>query len=359
MNTDIKSLLRVRGKLNTYLIGKQTLKGFGTGGNANIGKLAIEEDKTKINSILENTDILFLIAGLGKGTGSGCTPVIAQIAKEKGIPVISIVCLPSISVEGSKVYSNSLESYENIKNTSDSLCTIANDKIISSGKDSFFLNELEKGNSEILSLFSDFEETISSIGHINVDFNDFNTFFKENKFFAHINFKISSNYTYSEMQGIFKEKVENCFTNIAFSKKYISVIVNFKFSSKANTSVVKDVKKILEDFSANGNIKLVYGLEEMNGENEENEIAIFISNEEQKFSENENKYIPNQRQEAREKATESTTSSFTDLFDDDYEKTDKKDIVLDQQKIVKKLFEIDEEENDPNVTDVPTGIIEE
>jgi cell division protein FtsZ len=129
VNTDAQALYHNEAavKLN---IGKATTRGLGAGSNPDIGRQSAEESVDEIRQALEGADMVFITAGLGGGTGTGASPVIADIAKEMGILTVAVVTKP-FSFEGHRRKTQAEEGLENLKNKVDTLITIPNDKILS------------------------------------------------------------------------------------------------------------------------------------------------------------------------------------------------------------------------------------
>jgi cell division protein FtsZ len=127
-NTDLQSLNHSKAHHNIQL-GKISSNGLGAGMQPALGKAAAEESIKEIEEILNDTEILFISGGLGGGTGTGAIPVIAKIAKEKGILTVAVVTKP-FSFEGSKRKMLANESLHQIENIVDSLIVIQNDKLI-------------------------------------------------------------------------------------------------------------------------------------------------------------------------------------------------------------------------------------
>ena len=98
VNSDVQDLKRAKADLKLR-IGKSLTKGLGTGMNPQLGQKAAEEQKEEIAEILKETDIVFITSGFGGGTGSGASPVVAEIAKSQGALTIAIVTKP-FSFEG-------------------------------------------------------------------------------------------------------------------------------------------------------------------------------------------------------------------------------------------------------------------
>lgn len=146
--------------------------GMGTGMNPKIAKVAAEESKDEIKKVIEGADLVFITGGLGGGTGSGASPVVASISKELGILTIGIVTLP-FSFEGRKRKQLANKSKKELKKSVDALITIENDKLIesldleTSVEDAFWACDdiLRKAVSSISDL-------VLSSGIVNVDFAD-------------------------------------------------------------------------------------------------------------------------------------------------------------------------------------------
>jgi cell division protein FtsZ len=129
VNTDaqVLELSRAHKKIQ---IGARLTKGLGSGGNPEIGSRAIEEDGDLVSEVLEGTDMVFVTAGMGGGTGTGASPFIARMAKEQGALTVGIVTRP-FSFEGKKRELQALEGLEALKREVDTLIIIQNDKLLS------------------------------------------------------------------------------------------------------------------------------------------------------------------------------------------------------------------------------------
>jgi cell division protein FtsZ len=128
VNTDAQALhfCRVEKKI---LIGKEITKGLGTGMDMVLGQKAAEENKDEIRETLKGADMVFVTCGCGGGTGSGASPVIAEISKSLGILTVAVVTTP-FSFEGQQRRKVALEAIENLKTKVDSLLVISNDKLL-------------------------------------------------------------------------------------------------------------------------------------------------------------------------------------------------------------------------------------
>lgn len=128
VNTDAQALhfCKVEKKI---LIGKEITKGLGTGMDMVLGQKAAEENKDEIRETLKGADMVFITCGCGGGTGSGASPVIAEISKSLGILTVAVVTTP-FSFEGQQRRKVALEAIENLKTKVDSLLVISNDKLL-------------------------------------------------------------------------------------------------------------------------------------------------------------------------------------------------------------------------------------
>ena len=127
VNTDNQALARSKAT-NRIQIGVKLTKGLGAGADPSVGKAAAEENKDAIQEYLKDTDLLFITAGMGGGTGTGAAPVIAKIAKDMKILTVAVVTLP-FNFEAKRRMDNALAGIEELRKSVDSIITIPNDKI--------------------------------------------------------------------------------------------------------------------------------------------------------------------------------------------------------------------------------------
>ena len=132
VNTDKQILLLSKAE-NKIQIGSALTKGLGAGAEPEVGRAAAEESKEVLTEAVKDTDLLFITAGMGGGTGTGAAPVIAKIARDLKILTIAIVTEP-FSFEGKKRMDNTAKGLENLKKYVDTLIIIPNDKITVSVK---------------------------------------------------------------------------------------------------------------------------------------------------------------------------------------------------------------------------------
>ena len=176
-NTDLQSLKK--SQANTIVqIGEILTQGLGAGARPDKGKQAALDDKDKISEALEGADMLFIAAGMGGGTGTGATPVIAQIAKELGILTVAVVTKP-FNFEGRRVQI-AHDGIDELVSHVDSLITIPNEKLMGVlGPDVTFVDAFGAANDVLYSAVSGIVEIINNPGLINVDFADVKTVMSE------------------------------------------------------------------------------------------------------------------------------------------------------------------------------------
>ncbi|MCK5017325.1 MAG: cell division protein FtsZ, partial [Candidatus Peribacteraceae bacterium] len=171
VNTDIQALYHNPAP-KKITIGRGTTRGLGAGANPDIGKKAAEESSEEIKSALEGTDMLFITAGLGGGTGSGSISVIAEIARSLGIVTVGVVTKP-FSFEGLKRKKQAEDALDTLQGKVDTLITIPNDKILSLIDKTTPLTEAFQVVDEVLQhAIEGIASLITVHGLVNVDFAD-------------------------------------------------------------------------------------------------------------------------------------------------------------------------------------------
>jgi cell division protein FtsZ len=177
-NTDAQALLQSDAP-HKIRIGDKITRGLGAGGDASIGQRAAEEDRDKVADALVDSDMVFITAGLGGGTGSGAAPVVAEIAKEQGALTIGVVTKP-FSFEGARRRLIAEKAAEELKAKVDTLITIPNDR----------LRDVVQKNTSIVDAFrvvddvlrqgvAGISDIITVPGLINLDFADVRTIMKD------------------------------------------------------------------------------------------------------------------------------------------------------------------------------------
>ncbi len=178
VNTDIQALSRSKAKVKIQ-IGKKLTKGLGSGGNPEIGRKAAEEDLEKIAEVIQGADMVFVTAGMGGGTGTGAAPIVAKVAKEKGILTVGVVTKPFM-FEGRRRMIQAEMGIKQLKENVDSLIVIPNQKLMEVYKQDLPLTEAFKLADEILRQgVQGITEIITKPGLINVDFADVKSIMKD------------------------------------------------------------------------------------------------------------------------------------------------------------------------------------
>jgi len=160
---------------NQLQLGVEITRGLGAGSDPNVGRQAAEEDRDRIREMIEGTDLLFVTAGMGGGTGTGAAPVIAQIAKELNILTVAVVTKP-FSHEGKKRMAIAQRGIEELRQFTDSLILIPNEKLsLVLGKKVTLLNCFKAANDVLQNAVQGISDLITRPGLINVDFADVKT----------------------------------------------------------------------------------------------------------------------------------------------------------------------------------------
>ena len=184
VNTDMQALNFSQAGTKIQ-IGEKLTKGQGAGANPEIGRKAAEESKDQIAAALANTNMVFITAGMGGGTGTGAAPVVAQIARELGILTVGVVTRP-FAFEGKKRLEQALSGIEELNKNVDSLVIIPNERLkyVSEQKITF-KNAFEIADGVLRQAVKNISELITVPGFINLDFADVTSVMKDAGF-AHI-----------------------------------------------------------------------------------------------------------------------------------------------------------------------------
>jgi cell division protein FtsZ len=167
--------------INKIQIGVNLTEGLGAGCDPNIGKMAAEENIDDIRKVLEsNTQMVFIATGLGGGTGTGASPVIAKEAKNMGILTVAIVTLPSID-EGEEPYQRAISGLRELMENVDSLLIIKSEKLYEIYSDFPIFEAFPKADDIVATAVKSIAEIITVKGYINVDFADVKMVLKDSK----------------------------------------------------------------------------------------------------------------------------------------------------------------------------------
>ena len=176
-NTDAQDLRKSLAP-NKLQIGTRTTKGLGSGGDPNLGREAAIEDQAKIAEALEGADMVFITAGMGGGTGTGASPIIAQAAREIGALTIGVVTKP-FGFEGPKRNKQAVDGIGNMDGEVDTLIVIPNDRLAEVHKVSI-LDAFKKADEVLHQAVRGISDIITGTGYINVDFADVKSIMGEN-----------------------------------------------------------------------------------------------------------------------------------------------------------------------------------
>jgi cell division protein FtsZ len=155
------------------LIGEKLTKGLGVGGDPRLGKAAIEESRKRIEDLLAGVDMVFITAGLGGGTGTGAAPVIAEIARRKGVIVVGVVTTPFRIEKGRNEYaSNALKE---MRRQCDTVVVIDNNKLMHLVPQLPISEAFRVADQVLANMIKGIVETISMPSLINLDLSDFKT----------------------------------------------------------------------------------------------------------------------------------------------------------------------------------------
>ena len=177
-NTDAQALQNNLAPLKLQVGGEQT-KGLGAGADPEIGRIAANEDYDNIRDALEGSDMVFVTAGLGGGTGTGGAPVIARIARQEvGALTVAVVTKPFM-FEGKKRMRQAEEGIEMLRREVDTLIIIPNQKLLSLKKDISFLDAFRKADDVLLQGVRGISDLVTVNGLINLDFADVKTIMQE------------------------------------------------------------------------------------------------------------------------------------------------------------------------------------
>lgn len=177
-NTDAQALKNTPAK-TVLQLGNNSTKGLGAGANPEVGRQAAIEDRERIQEVIVGSDMVFITAGMGGGTGTGAAPIVAEIAKEMGILTVAVVTKP-FPFEGKKRMLLAEKGIEELALHVDSLITIPNEKLLHVlGKEMSLLNAFKAANDVLLGAVQGIAELITCPGLINVDFADVRTVMSE------------------------------------------------------------------------------------------------------------------------------------------------------------------------------------
>jgi cell division protein FtsZ len=173
-NTDAQALAANLAPTKVQL-GVEITKGLGAGANPEVGRKAALEEYEKLSEVLEGSDMVFITAGMGGGTGTGAAPVIAKLCKELGCLTVGVVTKPFL-FEGRKRFKQADQGIQNLEESVDSLITIPNQRLLYiAGESLSLVDTFKKADEVLLNAVRGISDLINYTGHINADFADVKT----------------------------------------------------------------------------------------------------------------------------------------------------------------------------------------
>lgn len=178
VNTDAQALM-LSSAPQRLRIGEKITKGLGSGGNPEIGLRAADESREELRQLLTGADMVFVTAGMGGGTGSGASSVVAQVAREEGALTIGVVTRP-FTFEGTQRRRNAEQAIETLQNSVDTLITIPNDRLLQiAGKSASVKQAFTMADDVLRQGIQGISELITVPGLINLDFADVKTIMQD------------------------------------------------------------------------------------------------------------------------------------------------------------------------------------
>jgi len=170
INTDAQDLLYTSAD-KKILIGKETTKGLGAGSVPKIGEEAAKEQETDIKHALTGADMVFVTCGLGGGTGTGASPIVAEVAKKMGALVVGVVTMP-FAMEGQRRYENAVIGLEKMESIVDTLIVIPNDKLLELAPELPLHTAFKVADEILTNAVKGIAELVTRAGLVNLDFAD-------------------------------------------------------------------------------------------------------------------------------------------------------------------------------------------
>jgi cell division protein FtsZ len=172
-NTDAQDLLYTDAD-RKVLLGRDLTRGLGAGADPNVGMESARESREDIKDALKGGDMVFITCGLGGGTGTGASPVIADIAKKMGLLTVGIVTLP-FTMEGKQRMDNARKGLEELQKTVDTLIVIPNDKLLEVVPDVSIVSAFKICDEILVNAVKGITELVTKPGLVNLDFADIRT----------------------------------------------------------------------------------------------------------------------------------------------------------------------------------------
>ena len=173
LNTDVQDLINTKAD-KKILLGRETTKGLGAGAVPKVGEDAARESEKEIKESLKNSDMIFITTGMGGGTGTGASPIIAELAKKTGSLVVGVVTVP-FAMEGTRRYGNALTGLSKMEKFVDTLIVIPNEKLLEIAPNLPLHTAFKLADEVLTNAVKGITELVTKSGLINLDFADIRT----------------------------------------------------------------------------------------------------------------------------------------------------------------------------------------
>lgn len=254
VNTDNQSL-RFSSASYKLHIGEKLTRGQGAGGDPSKGEKAAEESADEITSVLKGTDMVYITAGMGGGTGTGAAPVIARIAHEMGILTVGVVTKP-FEFEGKRRMEQATAGIERLKEHVDALLVIPNERLRNISEERItLLNAFSKADEVLMQAVQSISDLINIPGVINLDFADVTAIMKDAGF-AHMGLGQASGPNKAEEAARAAISSPLLETSINGAK---GVIVNFLSSPDIDLEDINTASMMIHD-AAHEDVNLIWGV---------------------------------------------------------------------------------------------------
>lgn len=241
------------------LIGPQTTKGLGAGNVPEVAQKAALESTDEISALFDDdTKMAFITAGMGGGTGTGAAPIVAKIARDKGILTIGIVTIPFL-FEGQRKILKALDGADEMKKYVDALLIINNERLTEIYPDLDFANAFGKADDTLSVAARSISELITTEGRINLDFNDVNTTLRDGGVAV-----ISTGYGEGDMR--ITKSIEDALNSPLLKNRDVysskNILVNIYYSRNAENpfkmSELNDMSRFMTNF--NPEVDVIWGV---------------------------------------------------------------------------------------------------
>ncbi len=253
LNTDYH-VLEISKASKHIQLGQKLTRGLGAGGSSDVGRKAAEETKDEIEQSLEGADLVFVTAGMGGGTGTGAAPIVAQIAKSKGILTIGVVTTP-FDFEGRQRMESAQAGLVELKSVVDSLIVIPNEKLMELSDENLTLkNAFKKADNVLVQGVRGIYDIINKTADINVDFADVSTVTRD-KGMAHMGVGTGSGKNKTEIA--IKTAINSPLLDTSISGAK-SVLINFTTDENTPLKEINDAVNIIREI-ADPNAHIFFG----------------------------------------------------------------------------------------------------